>query len=91
MKPLMKTICFACVAAGKVSWRLSKFAKQIYSMQMKMTIHKRSREHQRNAILKILVMSNFSHFFFFNLFIYMLWMVPYVSLELINDSLGEVR
>ena len=42
MKPLMKTICFACVAAGKVSWRLSKFAKQIYSMQMKMTIHKRT-------------------------------------------------
>ena len=87
MKPLMKTDCFACVAAGKVSWRLSKSAKQIYSMQMKMTIHKRT---SKECNLKILVMSNFSHVFLF-FFIFMLWMVAYVSLELINDSLGEVR
>ena len=88
LKPLMKTVCFAYVAVGQVSWRLSKSAKQIYSMQMKMIMHKRT---SKECNLKILVMSNFSHFFFFNLFIYMLWMVPYVSLELINDSLGEVR
>ena len=87
MKPLMKTDCFACVAARKVSWRLSKSAKQIYSMQMKMTIHKRT---SKECNLKILVMSNFSHVFFL-FFIFMLWMVAYVSLELINDSLGEVR
>ena len=71
MKPLMKTDCFACVAARKVSWRLSKSAKQIYSMQMKMTIHKRT---SKECNLKILVMSNFSHVFFYFLFLCCGWL-----------------
>ena len=65
LKPLMKTVCFACVAIGQVSWRLSKFAKQIYSMQMKFTMHKRT---SKKCNLKILVISNFSHVFFFFFF-----------------------
>ena len=64
LKPLMKTVCFAYVAVGQVSWRLSKSPKQIYSTQMKMTMHKST---SKECNLKILVISNFSHvFFFFN-------------------------
>ena len=70
LKPLMKTVCFACVAIGQVSWRLSKSAKQIYSMQIKMKIHMRT---SKECNLKILVMSNFSHVFFIFIFLCCWW------------------